>query len=1069
MTGSYVAEQVRLTARIVDRVSVVHGMEWAGGPAEVTARLREPFDAVLRAMAGTGGLVRPGAVGPVARVPVLITGGMSVADRAEALVRDVGIALGGSIEADVVHGHVGYLGGLLAARLAPPGARVFATEHSTGLRELLADPAGRDHYREVLERADHVLCVSRLLREQLLEALPDYAERIGVLPNPVDVDAVPRRAEPPQSLHRWLFSGGLVERKGVRRLVQAFVQVAARDPKVTLTLMGEGPLRPELEDLARTAGVADRLTFTGMLPHAESLARMREHDLLLAPSTYETFHLVVPEAVAAGLPVIVTRSGGPEEVLEGIDHLVGRFVDVSDDPASLVEAYDDLRAGLGALDLDAARDELRRRYGPDAVAQQLADLYGGTLRPEARPAPDLPRPVPAAVVVAAASAWRRDAVVAEAKTAAALGAPVTVLTRDEQLRDRLPGVEVREPGSLPVQAATSAATSGRRSLLSRARREAGRLRRRALGRPVPARAPRTADGAVPTDATLVLGDAQSAALVADLAAQRPDLQVCIELPRSEPVGPAPDSAAPQAGVAAPHVVMMVANDVSRDTRVRKSALAVAAAGARVTVVGYAPDGQRHESRLGDVTVIRVPVPFVLRDRALAARARRRRLLAPGPLAVPSADDDRARRLALTARERDLARTSGGRRRLRAAAVRAQWQSVRVRHLVGRGAERGSRLGWRAWDKARSQVRVGAQWRRVVPEVDDYELAFGPVLDQLAPDVIHAHDVHMVGLAERASARAAARGRTVPWVYDAHEWVSGLSQYGGRTARVVAAWADLEREYVRAADRVITVSAPLAEALQRRYGLAERPAVIHNIPPVGAAGRTTTGVRATVALADDVPLLVYSGGVQAARGVDTAVRALTLLPETHLAVVAVPNPHTTACRRLHELAVELGVADRLHLLDPVAPDQVSAFLSSADVGLIPLRHFASHEMALANKLFEYLHAGVPTVVSDCRAQADFVTTHGTGEVHTADDAASLADAVRRVLGDPERYRSRLADPDLQRRYAWEHEAATLRSVYRDLVALPPAQEPVRAPGEGGVPEPSETAVGERREGSVVLGI
>ncbi|HEX3004626.1 MAG TPA: hypothetical protein VHO27_10460, partial [Angustibacter sp.] len=57
----------------------------------------------------------------------------------------------------------------------------------------------------------------------------------------------------------------------------------------------------------------------------------------------------------------------------------------------------------------------------------------------------------------------------------------------------------------------------------------------------------------------------------------------------------------------------------------------------------------------------------------------------------------------------------------------------------------------------------------------------------------------------------------------------------------------------------------------------------------------------------------------------------------------------------------------------------------------------------------------------------------------------------------------------RRYAWEHEAATLRSVYRDLVALPPAQEPVSAPGEGGVPEPSETAVGERREGSVVLGI
>ena len=50
---------------------------------------------------------------------------------------------------------------------------------------------------------------------------------------------------------------------------------------------------------------------------------------------------------------------------------------------------------------------------------------------------------------------------------------------------------------------------------------------------------------------------------------------------------------------------------------------------------------------------------------------------------------------------------------------------------------------------------------------------------------------------------------------------------------------------------------------------------------------------------------------------------------------------------------LGVGDRLHLLDPVRPDEVSAFVASADVGLLPLRHFGSHEMALANKLFEYL--------------------------------------------------------------------------------------------------------------------
>lgn len=1069
MVGSYVAEQVRLTARIADRVGVIHAHEWAGGSAQVVGGLREPFDEVLRAMAGTGGLVRSGAVGPVSRVPVLITSGMSVAQRAEALVRDVGTALGGRIEADVVHGHVGYLGGLVAARLAAPGSRVFATEHSTGLRAQLADPQGLAHYREVLERAERVLCVSRLLRDQLLDALPDYAERVGVLANPVDIDAVPRRERAPEVLRHWLFSGGLVERKGVRRLVQAFVEVAGRDSEVTLTMMGEGPLRAELESIAGMAGVGDRLTFTGVLPHAESLARMRDHDLLVAPSTYETFHLVVPEAVAAGLPVIVSRSGGPQEVLEGIEDSVGRFVDVSDDPSGIVEAYEELSAQLGRLDLDGARDELRRRYGPDAVGQGLADLYGGVLRPEARPSPSVPRPVPAAVVVVATSGWRRDAVAQEALAGIRMGAPVTVLTRDQQLAARLPAGMVRDPAARPPRIAPPGPAAAAR--LGRARRLAGRWRRRLMGRAVPTPPP-PAPGDLVMDATLVLGDAQSAPLVASLIVARPDLEVCVELDRTGALAPPPDAGWAQIqAAAAPHVVMIVANDISRDTRVRKSALAVAAAGVRVTVVGYAPDGHRHETRLGPVTLLRVPVPFFLRDHARLERQHHRRLLVPGPFGSPSVEHDRAARTTLAVRERDLELLSGRRQVFLERRLAARRLAVRARGFLGRAAERASTLGWRGWDKAMSRVTGGARWRRVLPEVDDYELAFGPILDELAPDAIHAHDVHMVGVAARASARATARGRRMPWVYDAHEWVAGLSQYGGRTARVVAAWSDLEQEYVRSAERIITVSPPLATALSHRYHLSALPDVVRNIPPVGAVGRGTADLRSTLALPGDVPLMVYSGGVQAARGVDTAVEALVAMPGVHLAVVAVPTPLSTACQRLREQAERLGVQDRLHLLEPVAPDQVSAFLVTADIGLIPLRHYESHEMALANKLFEYLHAGVPAVVSDCRAQADFVRENRIGEVHIAGDAASLAGAVRLVLANPQKYRAAVSDPSLQAEHVWEHEAAILRSVYREILQLPAIREPAEAPGEGGRPEPQEQEPASLRasSGAVVLGI
>ena len=208
---------------------------------------------------------------------------------------------------------------------------------------------------------------------------------------------------------------------------------------------------------------------------------------------------------------------------------------------------------------------------------------------------------------------------------------------------------------------------------------------------------------------------------------------------------------------------------------------------------------------------------------------------------------------------------------------------------------------------------------------------------------------------------------------------------------------------------------------------------------------------------DTTLLVYSGGVQAARGVETAVEALVHLPDAHLAVVAVPSVHTPAVAAVRARAERLGVADRLHLLDPVRPDAVVAFLSTADIGLIPLRHFGSHEMALANKLFEYLHAGVPMAVSDCRAQAEFVRDHGVGEVHLAGDAADLAAAVRRALERREQIRVAMADPTLLARYTWQAQARVLQRLYRELlpgvdlpeeVAPSPAAEPPELPAPDG---------------------
>lgn len=492
-----------------------------------------------------------------------------------------------------------------------------------------------------------------------------------------------------------------------------------------------------------------------------------------------------------------------------------------------------------------------------------------------------------------------------------------------------------------------------------------------------------------------------------------------------------------------HVVMLVANDVATDTRVKKEALALAHAGLRVTIVGVASEATPARSMVGSVDIVRVPVDFAIRDEVLRRReaAVGRSIEPTGLIAWIS-----ARERALVTRSHIAAqhRLPGrvGLVRFKVGVVGRVLERITLRLLrrAARPYALARRLLHRATGLRRHQMRVRmrgpVRWREEHPAILDYEVALGPVIDSLEPDVLHAHDMHVIGIAAHASARARRRGKSVPWIYDAHEYVPGLSQYGGRTARVIEGWADLENEYIRAADRVITVSPAIAEALRDDYDLQRTPGVVLNIPTTDpAAAQRVTSLRHVCGVSDDVPLLCYSGGVTRARGVHTAVEAMTELDDAHLAVVCVPHNDTWYVRQVREQVRQLGLDGRVHLVNPVGPGEVVDFLRGVDVGLIPGLSFPSHEMSLPNKLFEYLHAGVPVVSSELRSLGAFLRETRTGLTFPVEDPSGLARSVRAVLSDHERFAAAAADPQLHARYSWSGQASELRRVYRDLLDRP----------------------------------
>ncbi|MGH2393020.1 MAG: glycosyltransferase family 4 protein, partial [Candidatus Limnocylindria bacterium] len=381
------------------------------------------------------------------------------------------------------------------------------------------------------------------------------------------------------------------------------------------------------------------------------------------------------------------------------------------------------------------------------------------------------------------------------------------------------------------------------------------------------------------------------------------------------------------------------------------------------------------------------------------------------------------------------------RTLRLAGLGTKEIVVRGRGVLRHRMNRAASSLWKEWDGLVAQRGTAARWRRVTPGMDDFEIAYGPVIDQLEPDVVHAQDVFSIGVAARAAARAQLVGRAVPLVYDAHEFVPGLARHAGRTPRYAAAIESLEREYIKDAELILTVGPAVAEAIATHYGLERAPTVVLNTPVLGAAKRSGPKVRDAAGVDETTPLLVYSGGLKRVRGVDVTIRALDHLPGAHLAVVCVPHVRTALVGELRALAEEQGVADRVHFVDPVSPDDVVPFLQSADVGVQPmLGGIRNHELALPNKLFEYLHAGLPMVVTELQELGKFVRDHGLGETFSSGNPVDLAASAQKVLANPHLYRRAASDPALRAEYSWERQAEALVAAYDDLLGTQGAPRP-----------------------------
>lgn len=282
---------------------------------------------------------------------------------------------------DIVHAHNCLHAGVVALKIKKQFDIPFViTEHSTAYaRGLISNQQGK-LTKVILKNADAITVVSTELGKLLenlygADARPNYP-----IFNILDATFEKGKhllevANNNRELFTFLSIGSLESKKNHVDLLKAFACKFKNNMKVKLKIGGDGPLRNQLENGAKKYGIHNQVVFTGLLSRNDVLNEMLDCDAFVLPSLVETFGVVLIEALALGKPVVATKCGGPEDIVNQDNGILVPTKEIH----ALAEAMEDIYLNRERYDENKIRSDCLARFGKDAFINRLQSIYTSVL------------------------------------------------------------------------------------------------------------------------------------------------------------------------------------------------------------------------------------------------------------------------------------------------------------------------------------------------------------------------------------------------------------------------------------------------------------------------------------------------------------------------------------------------------------------------------------------------------------------------------------------------------------------------------------------------------------------
>jgi len=270
---------------------------------------------------------------------------------------------------DLIHAHVSYPAGYIAAILNKEfNIPYVLTEHMSPFPfpQYLRNGRPISEINEAFGQAAKIIAVSPALAERIHSF--GYPTPI-VIPNLIDEKRF-YPCYPTEEEFTFFTMGGFTEQKGIDILLKAIAAIKVSS-KIQFWIAGDGPERDHLHNLAKQMNISKIIKWLGPVSRADAPALFRRCHAFILPSRHETFGVVYAEAIASGKPVIATRCGGPEFI---VNQENGILVDV-EDVSSLADAIKYMITNSKSFNTVRIREDFETRFSRKAVISQLHALY----------------------------------------------------------------------------------------------------------------------------------------------------------------------------------------------------------------------------------------------------------------------------------------------------------------------------------------------------------------------------------------------------------------------------------------------------------------------------------------------------------------------------------------------------------------------------------------------------------------------------------------------------------------------------------------------------------------------